>query len=506
MGVAYDGIEAKQMVIDHRPDIVIMDINMPLMDGLTFCEYFYMNRRDLHLNVILLTGYNNFQYARKAIEYGVISYLLKPIDVDELRDVLNKVKAKIEKTRLMKLNLDQMKEKVRYSDRILREDFLSKVIRNGHVEEEEKKQLSEKLNVNKGKMSCLLIHTTLFNKLSQCDKELTIFSIINVASETLGNCQSKLYEIFCDKDTHIIIIINTGGFYDDKLRLLAEKIVFNIKTYINCSVHIGVGKQFCHFEGIAKSYQTAITALNNRIIYPQLKVLEYDKLIQTTKNSMFFKKEMADIMIEMRIGNVEAIHNVLKNIFIALQEKGSYSHLRILMSRLLTLIKEYGHDIHENLLEDSDIHHDVQVIMKENEALEDIHRWFNNKFQDIVILATQKAKTNECNEIVVKAKQFIDHHYKREDISLKMIAKHIFINPSYLSNIFKKETGVSVIDYVTMRRMDEAKRMFDKECQIVKRIAESVGYHDYRYFSKCFKKYTGITPQKYIQMRKDSNT
>lgn len=498
VGEAKEGKTALEKVLLYKPQIVIIDINMPIMDGIEFAKIMNSQYAYLGIKIIFLTGHSDFNYAKKAIEYGVINYLLKPVNTNELLTVLQDCKVGISKANLIKKQYKKLEETVHSFSNIIREKSLTKLLMDGNISGEEFETLN--LNIVDNKIQCITIEIIYKDLISKDEQKLWEFAVYNIIKELLLGY--KEYEIVSDKEKRIVILINTYNLKNERLMILCRNIIHYIERYTLVSVCIGIGKPSTSFYTIPESHNTSLQALNNKIMQPNDQIIEYETLDFTVNPISDFNKDMQNITIQLRLGNQNIIKEIINSIFNRLSEDDcTYINLDLVFSNLILTAIEFANENSVSIYDLLGEQYSANEIIQKHDNLPSLYNWTIDLFNNLVDVVKRKSTTTQSKEIVIKAKNYIDNHYTDCEINLKLIAHKIFISSSYLSTTFKKEAGISVIDYITKKRMEEAKRLVDYSIKSIKEIAETIGYSDSRYFSKCFKKYYGMSPKKYIQLK-----
>lgn len=499
IGTAEDGEQGLLLIQEKQPDVVLLDINMPKLNGLDLANLVKKSYPDM--KIILISGYDEFDYARQALRMGVEDYILKPVTKSEMITLLEKVVGKLEKEREQTKKEVDVLNKIEQSIPLMQQKLLEELM---FTEMEEnmiiKKCIKANIPYNKKYYGVFLIDADEHLKSNKGNqKELTHFAIQNIVSEILINknwgivfevdeLNAVLYFVDDDKDTR--------QNYHSVLNYIKQAIT----ELLGITVTIGVGTLVSETSKVYLSYDEAYHALlsrffqgTNRII-DNIKPYQYNKVdfvkwmewesrvIHSINQEDEFEKVMSSICIEIRKSkmNIEDIGEICGNI----------------ASVILKKFIEIDPTITEIFLEGIDIAEEIQKF----KTLSDIQSWLNTLYERCYEYINSQSSPNKIHIKNIIA--FIEENYNLPDLSMKMVCECAHISPSHFSNIFKKEIGMTFVQYVTEYRMEKA-------CQLLKytplktyEIAEAIGYADSHYFSTTFKKQFQTSPSEYRKRNK----
>lgn len=508
-GEAKNGKDALERIEELKPDIALVDINMPIMDGLEFTEAII--KKEMNIKIIILTGYSEFGYAKHAIQFGVKNYLLKPINEDELAKTLLETKNIIESERKIKVEIEQLKEQVQESLPILKDKILNQLIQGNFIlNMEEIKSRFEYLNIKiiAKHYQVIIIEIDDENdfKCSQEDKHLWSFAISNMVYEIFKD--SITFEVFRDNLERICIITafdddNWDDFYSI-LETKLEQIKELAKMYLKFTISIGVGNEKEDISNISASYNEALIALKNNIILGKNKVILYSSVSQTSLTANVYSIEYRDqLLMNMRIGNIEQTGRLITQIFQEVRRRSiNRELLTVICIEMISTCIQFSGEAGYNFTNISgDNKFNIIEEIQSKKTLNEIESWVRNTIFS-TINYVEKHKISKSSKVVEKVKKYISDNYQDEELNIQELAKHIFINYSHICYLFKKETGFTINEFITEYRMKKAKELFDSGNHLIIDVANKVGYADANYFGKCFKKYYGISPSKYSEVIK----
>jgi|YelNatPaOPRAMG01_1025707.scaffolds.fasta_scaffold02741_6 two-component system response regulator YesN len=484
--LADNGLSAYEIIKSQHPDIVITDIKMPGLDGISLIKKVRGEFPDIEL--IILSGYSEFEFAKSAMEYGVKYYLLKPTREKDIEEIILKVKEELEKK----------KERERYINKIindfkrlipqLKNQFLKDFITQRIYSKEELDYYGELFNIDfkntkvrliLGEIEGDLNFSYLYAFLRICEEILGDKIIL---STTLGNQILILIEdINCENIINLLQSIKKlfyEYYYLDVTLALSEvdsientPILFReVKKYINYKFYIGEGSIITRNEVGEK--------ISERPFYYNYQ----------------------EISTLVRSGNYEEVEKRLNEFFEGLS--GNILDLNLAKTYCLEL---YSSIIREGSKDKIDEYIRKIIDFEKEKNVKEI-------FEKIKNIALEISKENfernilRNNRIVYRAIQIMEENLDKEDLSLRWVAGRVFINPDYLGKLFKKIVGEKFSDYLAKMRVERAKRLIEEEDYKIYEIAEKVGFgNNPQYFGQVFKKYTGYSPLEYKKILKERN-
>lgn len=492
---ASNGKQALEMLAKHKDiSILITDLRMPEMDGIDLIRE---TREFSEIPIIVMSGYNDFQYAQQCIRYGVKDYLLKPVSEGELREVLHSVKLEID-------NRNQLSRQLRMGLPAL-QDKLLKRWTHGYLLEEEKQQLLE-LNgssIMDHETAVLLFEMDFMeeynSELTQSEVDLKRFAVRNVLEEALEN-QGYVYE---ESDEQYGVIIFSLGSTDFNANLyqLAQELKTKIVTYTKVQVTVGIGISVAGVELVAVTYQTASHALDQKYFNGLHKVITTASRVNSISDQdLLMLKEIELIANEMRIGNRDELCTLLK------QQCERMTSKQIPKAFVQSLVISLCVHCYELLLEYTGVavgHSPKQLDYEEIMNARTIAELFDYAERKCIetIDALKRSNHSQSVQTINTVKKWVQDKYA-SNISLKNIAESLFINATYLGQQFKAAEGITFNDYLLKVRMEKAKELLQHTNLRVYEVATQVGYQELDWFYKRFKEYTGMSTTKYrVQSR-----
>lgn len=498
-GEACDGEEGLEKILKCKPDIILADINMPVINGLTFSKK--VKEKYPYIHIILITGYNEFEYARQALKIGVANYISKPFEKQELIESILSVKDDMVDKKKKDTYINKLQKQYNDSLPILKNNILYNAVKGAY--NNKYNQLIIELN----SLGVLLPEVPILISVIEADipNEYGIKKREDLKNEiklAINNIFHDKCLAFDGKKDRIIVITGISG--ESKYGLFiyhCNEIIRNINKELDTNITIGTGILCEDISAIPSSYEKACIALRNKFLIGDNKIIEYKSLkIEGTGTEVFPFKLKNDLLMYLRLLDNEKVDRTLCRIYNFLESKPlSIDYIYILYTEIISLcfsyISEYGYNMEEIF---GDKFHPLEEIINKG-TMKETHDYVASIYRTL-ISSLNNNKKNRSVKVVNKAKEYIDNNFYRSDLHIEEIAANTFFHPSYLRFIFKKEVGVTIGQYLTQVRMIKAKELVKDVGLKYTDIANMVGYSDAAYFSKCFKKYYNISPSEYEKL------
>lgn len=492
---AYDGRELLEVIDEFKPDIVISDISMPHLTGIDIIKE--INSRKLAIKTIFISAFQEFSYARDAVAFGAVDYLVKPINKQQLENVLARAVSMIkeENEEEKRRNKLQLFERKRQDEQM--QDWLVRLTDQGLPPHSEAfRQLGDQL---KGPLYTIgIVELDRIDNESDRwpaqEKKLIDFAIENILHEVVF--LSGMGHVFFRNHSHVFLIEHAEPY---EALQLAEDIKKKIKSFLKLSVSLGISSPVQSITGLTEAYTQAEQALQMKYFIGLNKVITYEnpKPVQAMDNELYsYQQEIIRGLTSSALLDAkEGLNKLLAAIKAAafgnpqLAVSTGFSSLLFIMQQ----IKKSG--VH--MADGSFDIHDLQSKLGEYETFADMEQGITAIVEELYLRLDDKAGNKE-KLLLAKIKQYIEEHYN-EEITLESVAAIAFMNPYYFSSFFKKHTNQNFKQYVTEVRMNQAIRLLSSTDYMVYEIAERVGYNNARHFSDMFKKIYGKLPNEYKQ-------
>lgn len=506
VGEASNGKEALELIRNADPDIIITDIKMPVMDGIELVRE--VSRMHNGFEYIVLSCFDDFCYVKEAMKLGAADYLIKSdIKPEQLLEILVGVKQKIEANMLKHKRNIEMADSFNKSIVFLKENFFKDLISGLIKRDEDICEKLKQLNIKLAGEKLLIIKIKLDNFRDikkiyvEKDEKLLRFAMVNILEEIISNKFNR--EVVVEKSDEYLVILNLynddeGLNYHNGIGRLCKNITGTIKDFLNISLSIGVSNVFSGFQNLKTAYAEAEKAVNMRFYAGKGSITFSDYMrresIKECNDNLLdigTEKLLKSCMESMNKG--ECIHKVEELNHELAKRNISETMIRKVYIRIIEIFAAYltGY-MHKSGSGEGMTPYEGILAM---DTLTEIHEYVLN-YIDACFSFARNEELIDNKSYVEKAVDIINKYYY-EDLSLQTVAAGININPSYLSRIFKLETGNNFVSYLTKIRLEKAKQYLESKKLKVYEVAEKVGYSNYAYFSRIFKKVVGVSPEEY---------
>ena len=490
VGEAENGIEALELVEKHEPDLLLTDIRMPFLSGIELARQVREVRPATQ--IAFLSGFDDFSYAQQAIQYNIVSYLLKPISAQELTEELIKIRKKIDE----KFYRFAFPADTSENGEIMR--FLMPLLLDAYWEQADE-QLEEKL-VSEA-IACGLIR----NQQSNTAYTVMVVSIIdrdgkNQTTKSTVQAVEQIFEKYVKHvsfymEGRVVTLLQASPTRLDKyLHIIVEEISQSVKRIMGCEARVGVSRVTDKLSGAHEAYVEAMNAIR----YSKRNGISTYFIADVERSEEFDIKRIQMLVDEtekyMRGGSSGELENYLNAFFDELErEQTSSAMTGFILSQIVTAVMRIVYAVVEEQAAEEFQKKVPIYIPEENDdmkSLRERYQAFFKSAREMISEQRKKSSTQLCD----KAREIIEKQYMNPELSLGYVSNEIAVSPNYLSALIKKVTGSTFVDLLTQKRIEVAKELLMCTDLKVREIAEKCGYSDQHYFSYCFKKYAGMSP------------
>ena len=517
VGEAADGEMALPLLIRQKPDLLITDIKMPLMDGLTLAK---LAKKELpELKIVILSGYDDFNYAKQAINIGVEDYLLKPITKNALIERLSEIRSRYEHEKTQKEYYEKFQREMQAYEKNSSRDFFEALVR-GSMDMMEVYKKAEKLGVDiVAEAYNILIFTMNSEEDFSGQKE--------GYSEWEAESLEMLEEFFSGHPSAMLFRSNIFSYgvllkgQKESIKEITKECVGKIQGILKRKESkrewfLAVGQPVERLSQIKKSYHTASRAFSQRYLYVE-NILYYDEMEMMehrsgqadTNDNAYLKKvdvnalNPAILQKFLSNGIQEETENFVKDYFYAIGQEPmeslvfrNYVILNVRFS-VITFLKGLGCDTEGMEPENTE-----EILAESGKNIESAIAYAEKMVSQAITIRDQNSG-NKNRSILKTAVDFIESHYMEEEISLNTVANVANVSANHFSALFSQNMGQTFIEYLTSLRMNKAKELLRCTGMRSSEIAGEIGYKDAHYFSYLFKKTQGMTPSDYRKVRED---
>ncbi|TCL61500.1 YesN/AraC family two-component response regulator [Hydrogenispora ethanolica] len=497
-GRARDGAGALQLIAQDRPDVVITDIKMPVMDGLELIERAKLVAPELQF--IILSGYPDFQYAQQALKLGTVDYILKPPAYQDLLNSLKTVAAgKLgrEAQKREEAELDALKRAAAQSRR---ERIFQELVYNPEP------RILDDLTPDSREGGLFFAPFIL------CFIQLDNVTLAGLPAEEFETNLQKL-TLFreavrkaMDARNGCVLDLHNGGYCcllpatdHDPAALQSQvgALHAELSAQLAESLTIGMSEPHEQPDQFRAAYKECLVIMRNKFFFPKNSLIRFGEMNPMAGPDSYPLELEAEFLEAMHLGDGDRSSLILQQMIQKFRQIADRDS-----TKFKNLVAEFIVTVSGNLAENG-----AAALPRETANSEMIGKiTASDNIDDLQALLSEYTKSiaahfcaaNKpgCRRIINHIITYIKNHYFN-DISLRQIAADFFMNESYLSDLFKRETGVSFTNFLTEFRVEQAKALLRQLDLKTYEIAEMVGYKDVKYFNKVFKKHTGMTPNEY---------
>ena len=511
IGDASDGELALPVILKEKPDILITDIRMPFMDGLELSRMVKAELPDI--KIVILSGYDDFEYAKQAIKIGVAEYLLKPVSsavlLEHLSEIAEKVRDEREDLALKKVYYQEMQE----NEELIKMKFLGELI-SGKLSLADAMEKGKRFHMN---LSGPFYRIILFKFIQEDHVQAEQSEALAGAYEAVGGYVDRFRDVFRFQrgvEGWAFLLTSVEEEMETQTKAFIEGLKAVIAPFDTLTWFGGIGRELRYsFREADKAFAGRFVQKPNQII--SVEQLNFEQQDNEFDANIFGEINQFDQIITrfLSSGSLEEVESFVGALFTEISE----DHFRSLMIRqyiimniyatVLTFCKKLRKDAGaegeaygqwEGIRENEEI---LKQAVTTAESVDDIKDYIGTLL-DHAIELRNTVGGRRYSDIIQTAKERIEQDYMSEDISLNSVAAEVCMSPSYFSSVFSKEMGKTFIEYLTEVRMEKAKQYLACSSMKTSEISYEVGYKDPHYFSYIFKKTQGCTPKEYRAARK----
>ena len=517
VGEAADGEMALPLLLRQKPDLLITDIKMPFMDGLTLAG---LAKKELpNLKIVILSGYDDFNYAKQAISIGVEDYLLKPITKKALIERLSEIRSRYEDEKTQKEYYEKFLREMQAYEKNSSRDFFEALVR-GTMDTMEVYKKAEKIGLDIVAEAYNILIFTMnceedFSGQKEEYSEWEAESLLFLEGFFTGNPSATLFR--SNVFSYGVLIKGQKEKIEEETRKCVEEIqkILNRKTERR-QWFLAAGQPVERLSQIQKSYHTASRAFSQRYLYDE-NILYYDEMKTIEVHSNAEESAVNEYLQKVDVnalnpailqkflsnGIQEETKNFVKDYFYAIGQEPlesnifrNYVALNVRFS-VISFLKGLGCDTKEVDSENTE-----EMLAECGKNIENAIAYAENMISQAIVLRDQNSG-NKNRSILKNAVDFIESHYMEEEISLNTVANVANVSANHFSALFSQNMGQTFIEYLTSLRMNKAKELLRCTGMRSSEIAGEIGYKDAHYFSYLFKKTQGMTPSDYRKVRED---
>lgn len=502
IATAENGEEALELVEKLSPDVVMTDIMMPFMDGLTLCRK--MKEAQRNIRIVIFSGFDEFEYAREAIKLEVEEYILKPIDSEELRDVFVRIKKNLDAEINEKRNHEKLYEYYQKSLPVMKEQFMAGLL-EGKLSDELIEEMNQSYEVNlKAPFYSVAVFRADMGEQAMERRSLLNLSLKQIINENMKTRTDFRSFLYLDM-VAVIMLLEESSEVKREIQEM-NQICKEANRLLEANVTAGIGQAVTGLGNLAVSYQGAMDAVDYRVLLEPNQAI-YIRDIQPAPGRDFVldDQDIQKVTKAVKLGKQHEVREAVEELMGKFKHSNISLHrYQVAMMELVTELLKLGRSYHLNLEEIFGGNMDFYGEIAKFDSLDSLGEWLYNvcmKFRSLI----RQEQTDSTKLLTEKAKQFIQENYADSNLSVELLSNYLNVSAAYFSTIFKKETGQSFVMYLTNVRMEAALELLNNTQEKTYVIAGEVGYTEPNYFSYVFRKKYGISPTKYRMSKMENH-
>lgn len=493
VGEAENGRDALDLAESLQPDVVLTDIKMPFMDGLELCRI--LTDRLPASKFVVFSGFDDFEYAKQAIQMKVFEYILKPINAAELAAVLQKLKTQLDTERTQRQDLANLRQRYEESLPILRGLYFTHLL-EGSIPAGQEAERAARLDIS-------LTGQAWVAALGHIDgstgggRDMQILSVQQLAEEhfLLEGCVCRA---FPHNDTLALVAGLREGVSIYEFIEAVNRICALTESYLGLTLTMGVGIPCGELSGLPQSADGARSALDYRGMVGTGRAIYIGDLEPDLGGTLSFDEaDDRELSAAVKLGDEQEVRSVVDRLTDKIRASGMpQAQCSLFFLELLTCLLKLTRSADLPLEEVFGAGFTGNVQVTDFPTVEALRSWCLERCLRIRSLLRRR-RTDSAGQTVERAKAYIQEHYSESDLSVERLCGYLHLSPTYFSTLFKRETGMSFTTCVTEVRMAAAAEALRNTEEKTYLIAQHCGYDDPNYFSYVFKRCFGMSPTKY---------
>lgn len=497
VGCAADGCEALELVRMHMPDILITDIKMPKMDGLELSK----RAREIlpDIKILIVSGYDEFEFARKALELNACSYILKPLNKEKIREGLEKVGLICKKDLLAREEHANLKRQLDESKPLLVEKFFKELLYGFLKDENIIKKRSEFLSIvmpSSGYYVLLFQVDDFFEQdISEEMKQMFFLGFSVYLSETsISYGKSAVVQ---HKECEFVLILYGDSIDDVEVPQIADCIRECLCEKFGATVTLGVSNRKKSFLEADQGYKEAQLAARQKYYLGKGSCILFTDIDYSSDIPVKIDEIYEKLLNGIGVGNADKVEEMVDGIFCAFSRTSRIreQYVKAFCFRLMSDIYKILYDMNEkmeNIFDEEDI---LWSKIYRFDTIPDVRQWVKNIINTVTQYVFCK-RSRKNSSVVDTITRILEEKYY-EQVTIDELAKKVYLTPSYICILFKENKGESIIDYLTRVRLKHAQRLLADNSVKIYEVAERTGFNSTSYFSIVFKNAYGISPKDY---------
>lgn len=492
VGKATDELTALDMICKLRPEIVITDIRMTGKGGIWLAEK--VSNFLPHTKIIFLSGYQEFEYAQKAIKLNVFEYLLKPIKPNTLIETVVKAKNAVISGYEQRVQIETFRRQMNESRMFMKNWFFSETKNSADAESLYKKLDFWGINLTDGWFRTIVIR---FSQ-PQVDSQVQ-FNFFRIFHDIETLFAEDEYHCSFFEGSEFTYVVNMAETDYRVRRQSLYAFCDRLEDYLNYNYDgtyiIGVSEETDDILSLDRSRTRAAEACKYRFYMGDNRIVYIDDIEPVECSQRYDPMNIEEYITAIKVGSEENLEKAIDSIFADMQNR--LEDIGIVKRVCLELVLYTSNVIYELGMRPEMLFNNTDIwnVINKCGTISEVRNLMLN-INKVVISNCHSTRVSEIKKITTKVKELINEQYAG-GITLESAAESVYVSPHYLSMLFKKDTGITFKEYLINYRITKAKELLMDQSLKIYQVAEMVGYGDWRYFSEVFKRITGQSPAQY---------
>ncbi|OMF34540.1 DNA-binding response regulator [Paenibacillus sp. FSL H8-0548] len=510
-GEADDGDVALEMIARDQPDLILTDVRMPSMDGITMSQC--VSEEYPAVKIIFVSGHDDAEYLKSAMKVSAVDYIFKPVNLQELSTVIKRVVADLDAERSEQIHKQELLVKLKEGMPLLREKFLLSMIGEGAPKSELAERVSFlglNLSVNASYWVMVVSVDDLAEVMasrSERDRQLLWYSVLNIYQELIdAHMRGYVFEHRAGEFVGVLQAAEPGGDSAteaaEALFALAGDLRSNLERWLKIGVTIGISDLAGGLPGLAPAYKQAREAADYKWYLGKNRIITMDSLEGADPEDGTMRRydyELNDkLMSALKADDEAKVGEAVELIFASLSysRPDGLKYGRNLCMQLVLVIGQLLMELGAGDPKLEAMEAELTEALYEKETLKDM-RGLMESYLAAVGECIREKRTGKVTNVVERVRAYIEQNYANGGLTVADAGKAVYLSSTYVSLLFKQETGQTVGEYLTQIRVEKAKELLRDPQYKFYDICYAIGYTDPSYFTKLFKKVTGATPSAY---------
>lgn len=505
LSLANNGLEVIEKIKKQVPDILITDICMPIKSGLEVVKY--IRRENLSIKILLISGYDEFEYAREAISLGVSNYILKPFLMEEIYQNIDRIIGELDNENQIVLNMEKLKNNTQKFQERAVQAILDDLLEGKAISEKDRKNCDGLFSFSAHcycSGSIRVEENRLVKEAAGENSKSVLEELLSVVSEELFTPKVKFY-IIRKKETLYGMIWTSCLEDETKVRFYIkrgiEHLTNSMKKYTGMFISVSVGDIVKNYQEIGKSWKQALNMQTfcgegGDLIY----IFNERKKIQGKPDIGKVDDIKKNIVFATLMGNQDMAEKYLRELAIG------YSKVSVDQALFFQItVGEIVYDILEELKQNINTRTAVMSIYQNfmDEQKSGIgYPQLHDFIRECCSVIEKSHNTGNAKKIVETIKKYIKNNLQDEELDLRKVSEQVMFSESYVKQVFRRETGEAFKDYVIRLRLEKSRELLEKSSMSIREISEMCGYKNQRYFASSFKLHYGISPSEFREKSK----